>query len=68
MKLNDKVTIIPSIELEKAKLEDLIGRTGTIVELCYRKNGSIHGAWVELDGQPYQGEQEWFIPVDSFIL
>jgi hypothetical protein len=67
MKINDKVTIIPSVTLTEAKLEDLIGREGNVVEICYRKDGTIRGAWVSLIGEPYQGEQEWYIPSNSFM-
>ena len=65
MNINDKVTIIPSVTLTEIKLEDLIGREGNIVELCYRKDGGIRGAWVILIGAPYLNEQEWYVPVDS---
>ena len=68
MNINDKVTIIPSVTLTEARLEELIGREGTIVELCYRADGSIRGAWISLTGEPYQEEQEWFIPSNSFIV
>lgn len=68
MKINDTVTIIPSSTLSEARLEDLIGRKGTVVEVNYRKDGTIRGAWVELDGQPYQDEQEWYIPSNSLML
>ena len=68
MNINDKVTIIPSVTLKETKLEDLIGREGTIVELCYRKDGSVRGAWIELEGEPYLDEQEWFIPENSFTV
>ena len=68
MKINDIVTIIPSITLTETRLEDLIGREGTIVELCYRKDGTIRGAWISLIGDPYLDEQEWYIPSDSISL
>lgn len=62
----DKVTIISSDELSEMKLEDLAGRRGNIVEPIYDKTtGVIRGAWVELDGEPYLQEQEWFIPITS---
>lgn len=67
MDIKDKVTIIPSVTLTETKLDDLIGREGTIVELCYRKDGTVRGAWVSLIGEPYQGEQEWYIPSNSFV-
>lgn len=68
MKKDDIVTIIPSVTLTETRLEDLIGREGTIVELCYRKDGTIRGAWISLIGDPYLDEQEWYIPSNSISL
>lgn len=56
-----KVTIIPSIELFKWRLRALAGRTGVIVA----KNKS--GFWIKLD-KLFLGEQEWFIPSQSIII
>lgn len=67
MEINDKVAIVPSVTLTEARLEDLIGRTGTIVELCYRADGTVRGAWIALDGDPYLEEQEWYIPINSLV-
>lgn len=62
----DKVKIISSPELCEMRLEDLIGRCGKIVEPLYdRTTGVIRGAWIELDGEPYLQEQEWYIPITS---
>lgn len=65
MKKNDKVTIIPSITLQTAQLEGLVGRQGVVLELNYRQDGTSKGAWISLIGEPYLDEQEWFIPANS---
>ena len=67
MKATELVTIVPSTTLHEVKLDDLIGRQGKIVELIYGKDGTIGGAWVLLSGEPYLGESEWFIPINSLI-
>lgn len=60
------VTIVASDELSELKLAELIGRKGTIKELCYGQfQSKPRGAWVELIGAPYLNEQEWYIPVKS---
>lgn len=62
----DIVTIVASDELSEIKLTDLIGRKGKIVEVLYCKDGhTVRGAWVELLGEPYLNEQEWYIPSKS---
>lgn len=66
MKLNTQIVIIASDSITQDGLEALIGRTGKIVETVYRQDGSISGAWVELDGESYLEEQEWYIPINSF--
>lgn len=65
MKRNDEITIIPSITLQTAKLDGLVGRKGIVLELNYRQDGSFRGAWISLIGEPYLDEQEWFIPANS---
>lgn len=65
MKIGDIVTVIPSVTLTECRLDDLIGRKGEILEVCYRKDGSIKGAWIELKGEPYLDEEEWYIPTNS---
>lgn len=64
MKLGDKILIIPSEELIEYRLMAISYREGHIVEIRTNKLG-ILGAWVELIGEPYLEEQEWFIPVTS---
>ena len=63
MKPGDTIYIIPSLSLKYLRLEELVGRTATIVEV----RGSfdnIKGCWVELP-QEYLGEIEWYIPYNS---
>lgn len=66
MKVNQKVTILPSHSLESMGLEALEGKKGIIAELCFRGEGLIHGAWVALE-EPYEGECEWYIPKISLF-
>jgi hypothetical protein len=64
MKLGDTILIIPSDELIGMQMMELAFRRGQIVEI--RRNWmGIFGAWIELEGEPYIDEQEWFIPIKS---
>ena len=65
MKPNDYITIIPSAALEALKLNELIGRKATLVEEGLTPRHL--GWWVRLEGEPYLGEQEWFIPIMSIV-
>lgn len=65
MKLQTKITIVPSRALGLYCLESLVGRTGEVVENRYDSEGVYKGSWVKIDGAPYRGEQEWYIPRDS---
>lgn len=65
MEINGRVQIRPSFELIELKLMPLSMRTGRIVEIETNGSGEETGAWVELDGESYLGEQEWFIPITS---
>ncbi len=65
MKVGDKILIEPSEELIEMSLMDLAGREGFISEICLNRYGMIHGAWIELCGDPYCKEYEWFIPLAS---
>jgi len=63
MKVGQKITITPSVALEELRLNDLIGRQGTLVEEDLLPKHL--GWWVALDGEQYLGETEWFIPLSS---
>ncbi len=65
MKLEQTITIIPSVTLEECRLSDLVGRKGAVCEINYAKDGSVRGCWVALEGEPYLEEQEWYIPMNS---
>lgn len=65
MKLHTKITIIPSEMLGVYRLESLVGRKGETVENRYDAEGAYKGSWVRLEGDPYMGEQEWYVPRDS---
>lgn len=65
MKVGNTIDIIYSKELTRLHLNDLAGRNGNIVEILYSDNGSVYGCWISLTGDPYQGEQEWFIPYSA---
>ncbi len=65
MRLGDQISIVPSDELIEMRLMALAFRKGKIVEIRRNGEGLIFGAWVELEGQPYLDEQEWFIPLES---
>lgn len=66
MKVGDRITITPSEGLIEMHLMALAFRHGFVVEICHNQIG-IYGAWVELEGGPYLGEIEWFIPVTSML-
>lgn len=62
--MEDKVvTIIPSEELKKMKLRNLIGYVGTIAA----KSTDGKGFFVTLN-IPYMGEKDWYIPKESIEL
>ena len=64
----DIVTIAASDELSELRLTDLIGRKGKVIEVLYKKDGTtVRGAWLELLGEPYLNEQEWYIPSKSIV-
>lgn len=62
MKVGDTIDIIYSTELSRMRLGDLVGREGTVVEIQRTHDGMVYGCWVSLIGEPYQDEEEWFIP------
>lgn len=63
MKPGKTILIIPSIALSEMRLDDLVGRSATIVEVCM-KNDIIRGCWVDIHSA-YLGETEWYIPYNS---
>lgn len=65
MKIGESISILRSVALERLRLNDLAGRTATIIEINKGVDGSVHGCWVELDGEPYETEKEWYIPQSS---
>lgn len=67
MKNGQRITILPSVSLEEMGLKKLAGRNAIISEILVRPNGSIRGCWVVLEGKPFQGEQEWYIPFNSLL-
>lgn len=60
----DKVVIKRSNQLEELKLSDLVHRTGVIIEDLTHHSRKSKGYMILLDVD-YQGEQEWFIPLES---
>lgn len=61
MKEGDIIVILHSIALHEMKLRALAGRKAFVVEVV--RDGDIErGCWVQLEGEPYEGEREWFIP------
>ena len=58
------VQIIPSMALKQLQLSALVGRIATIIE----SSVSQKGCWVKLDGQPYMGESEWYVPYESLVF
>ena len=60
----DKVVIKHSNQLEELKLSDLVHRTGVIIEDLTHHSRKSKGYMILLDVD-YQGEQEWFIPLES---
>lgn len=65
--MDNLITIVESDELAEIRLTDLVGRKGKIVQPHYilAHPLKLKGAWVELEGKPYMGEQEWYIPEKS---
>lgn len=66
MKEGQKIYIIHSVALSEMHLDGLVGRHANIIEILKHPDGSIRGCWACLDGEPYDGEQEWYIPFSSF--
>lgn len=65
--MKQKAQIIPSVQLEELKLNELIGREVTIVEPQYsEKQKAVIGYWVELS-TAYLGETQWFVPSNSIF-
>lgn len=67
MKNGQRIYIIPSVALTEMRLEGLIGRSAKVSEILERPDGSIKGCWAVLEGSPYEGEQEWYLPFSSFV-
>ena len=67
MKNGQRIHIIPSVALTEMKLEGLIGRSAKVSEILERPDGSVRGCWAVLEGSPYEGEQEWYLPFSSFV-
>ena len=67
MKRGQKIHIIPSVELTELRLGQLAGRLAIISEIKTSSNGLLKGCWVTLEGLPYDGEQEWYIPASSIF-
>lgn len=67
MKRGQKICISPSVALTELRLEELVGRYATVIEVIEHPNGTTKGCWVLLDGSLYEGEQEWYIPYISII-
>lgn len=65
MEVGARVQIRPSFELIGLKLMPLSFRKGKITEIHTDASGEVLGAWVELDGEPYLDELEWYIPINS---
>lgn len=62
------ILILPSFALSELKLDALVGRKATIIEILKDKYGNIRGCWACLKGEPYLDKKEWFIPYSSFVL
>ena len=62
-KINDRIIITNPHGHCKDVPDELVGRSGLIVDLCYDRDFIVRGAWIELIGQPYQDEKEWYIPI-----
>ena len=68
MKHGQRICIAPSIALTELKLDNLVGRYAVIInEVKTSSNDKVKGCWVALEGLPYEGEQEWYIPFSSII-
>ena len=68
MKKGTNVLIKLSKDLIELKLALLSEREGVIIEEVANEKNEIKGYWVELSGEPYEDETEWFIPVGSIVL
>lgn len=67
MKYGQKIHIIPSVALAEMRLQELVGKEATVIEVVKNPDGTIRGCWAELNGFRYEGEQEWFISSSSFV-
>lgn len=66
MKLQTKITIVPSRALGLYCLESLVGRTGVVVENRYDSEGVYKGSWVKIDGAPYEENRNGIYRVTQF--
>ena len=64
MKKNAYVTIIASPELSEMRLDELVGRSGLVVEDLKKKKKKNRGGLVLLE-EIYMDEFLWFIPEES---
>lgn len=65
--VNSVIIVTYSEELSELKLLPLINRKMIVTEVVKAKNGSVRGCWANLIGEPYMGEKEWYIPVESIF-
>jgi hypothetical protein len=67
MKIGKQIKIIRSVALQEMQLNALAGRTAVVVKPQYYSGGLVKGCWVKLDGEPFQGEKEWYVPYSAVI-
>lgn len=61
---NKTIEIVDSEKLGELKLKNLIGRTGCIV-LSLDSGSRRNPGYIVMLDEPFEGEYEWFIPIDS---
>jgi hypothetical protein len=68
MERGETIFIKETKELADIKLEKLANRKGVIEDTVTNWENKITGYWIKLDGNPFEGEQEWFVPANSIEL
>ena len=68
MEKGTDVIIKLSRDLVQSKLAPLAGREGVIVEVVANEKNEIKGCWVELSGESYENEKEWFFSTNSITI
>lgn len=65
MKPGQLVRILPSYTLVKMGMGKLVGKEAAVISVV-EKDGKVTGCWCEFSSE-WNGEREWFIPINSLV-